>query len=1412
MALSQKRDIRIFTLVLILIAVTVCTFRESLAGAWRLELDSNQKEIINRCVTLKEKITAILQMLSVPLDNRSEGVFPAGGVVDQVCEINDVIHINLTVPFSDYQAALSPVEVEQVFDLLATVIDPERNSGGLAIRCRRNTREVYRPLESFVPMAEPGIYEEPADMPPAYTQAPQTAETLRSMQVESIAEPGHQPSGALSGVVIFTSAGHGWTSGSTSWVLQRPLLHNLIEDYGNLDQLNYFVQYCFNAGATVAPFRPVGYQENEIVLDQDDPEVTYTGSWLNSTGSPYYENGRTVSGISYCYVSSNSTETAAARYTPNIQSTDFYPVYTWLLNSSNRTLQKYRIVHSGGTNEVEVDHRMVGKGWVWLGNYYFEAGTGGYVEISNESSVSGNVIADAVRFGNGIGDLVGAGPGTISGYSREEECSRYWAESETNFNANGLPSSIYDCCSSDQSDNVGTAARWAREMNDSSVGNRWDRVYFEFHTNASSGAARGTVALITGNATTNQALYADIMGEEVEEDMQLLDDVVPFEHVWASRNNTYTGSYGAISTTNNSNEFDATIIEVAFHDNSQDAELLLDGKVRDAVARSCMHGIIKFLNNISGGAVPLVFPPDRPRRVQVFHNGSGGVIISWQPPLSGEAYGNPATGYRIYRSTNGYGFDGGQDVGNVLTTTLTDIPANTTEYICVAAYNAGGESMPSETLAARRPESGSSLALIVNGFDRIDRHLNIVQVLPQGSMQRPIARSVNSFDYIIQHAEALDASFVTFDSCANEAVIDSAIQLGDYDGVVYILGEESSMYHTFDSTEQTLVTSYLDNGGNLFVTGSEIAWELDNLNMGRSFFENYLGGDYIGDDAETYQAQGTGGILSGIPVFDFNPANGAPYNADFPDRINPQAGATSILTYVNGTGDSAGIQYDSGTHKVVMFGFPFETITLPSTRNEIANQIMNWLLPEIHCVPILFADFEEYANGASVMFRPPRYSVETLEDLATSPNVAEVVTVPEFGGTKVSNVEWAWIDTDPQRWLRLTTNNMADLGNPTLDLTRPIQFRFRLASGTLRMCLGVRETGINVPIGQDGGENGTIEWIGATSVTNGAPQGVLITDQSGQWQTITFDPTQDAILGYTGDGVLSAANDKGVLEHIALTITDSTGPFNIQFDNFEQLCVVEPPIITEHPQSQQACPGSTVTFTVDSTTGSGTLSYQWQFNGSDLPDGGDISGATTDTLQIMNVDANDEGDYRCVVTNEAGNAISDPATLTLLSDTVITEHPTSQEKKEGEVVTFTVSATGGGTLSYQWQKDDQNLSDGGRISGTATSTLQIVDILQSDEGQYRCVATGNCGSATSNAGLLTVIMIAPPDFDKDLDVDQEDFGHLQECFTGASVPVTDPDCFDARLDADSDVDQDDLTIFMQCMSGPNNLANPACAE
>jgi len=70
----------------------------------------------------------------------------------------------------------------------------------------------------------------------------------------------------------------------------------------------------------------------------------------------------------------------------------------------------------------------------------------------------------------------------------------------------------------------------------------------------------------------------------------------------------------------------------------------------------------------------------------------------------------------------------------------------------------------------------------------------------------------------------------------------------------------------------------------------------------------------------------------------------------------------------------------------------------------------------------------------------------------------------------------------------------------------------------------------------------------------------------------------------------------------------------------------------------------------------------------------------------------------------------------------------------------------------------------------------------------------------------------PGDFDRDGDVDQSDFGHLQACLSGAGVPQNNATCQDAKLDPDSDVDRSDVAIFRRCLSGAGVLADPICTN
>jgi len=974
-------------------------------------------------------IAAVVERAGLVPNEAGYWLLPPGTTVDAAVWRGSVLEIDLTVPPVGGYWYLSPLDQETTSRALGAPFFGDPAFGGTIVRARIGDEGAYASLEQFLLAAPPaGLSMEPAEVPLPLDR-PIRGDVRRGPERSGpTAQAARQPTGALSGVTVFASAGHGWTAGDTTWYLQRPVLLGMTEDHGNVDQLNYFVHYAFNAGATVVPFRPVGWQSTEIVLDNDDPGVTFAGSWSDGSASKYYENGATVSGIIYKWTSASTVETATARYTPNITVTDFYPVYCFTIASSNRTLQTYRVKHSGGLSEVQIDHRMVGSGWIWLGNYYLEAGGDNYVEITNESTETGAIVADAIRWGHGVGDIVRPGPGTISGYPRDEECQRYWAESELGNNAAGFDSDIWDIVgASDGSDNVRCGAKWAREMNQEPAGgvmvDRWKRIHLEFHTNASSGGARGQICLITDlGATTYQEEFATILSDEVDADLLIIDD--EFEHQWVDRSSpTYTSSYGAICTGANGDEFDATIVELAFHDNQLDAELLRDDRVRSSMARSCLHGIIRFLHSLPSSQVPLAFLPDTPRQVRANVDENGNVEVSWLPPLTDGARGDPATGYVVYESTNGYGFGNPIVLGDVLSTTITGLPLDETRYYRVAATNAGGESMPSEVVAVRVVPVPLSEdmpdVLIVNGFDRLRRQINPIQVFDHppayagDQIERQIWRRSNSFDYVVQHAEALAANGFGFDSCSNEAVMDSYVALEDYDVVIWILGTESTEDATFTVNEQNKISGFLYAGGAILITGSEVGYDLIGQGGGVTFAQDTLQVEYAGDDAGTTSvvpSTDPEGMFYGLDPFDFDLANGACYDVRSPDVLVAGVDAIACLQYSGGTGGTAGIQFPAGTYNAVVFGFPFETISSAATRDIVMERIMAFLTSDHEPLPFDYdhdrdVDLDDYGvfnwcfQGPDDFYAPGHFCIDVYGEYDGDIDLADFALLQDAFGS-----------------------------------------------------------------------------------------------------------------------------------------------------------------------------------------------------------------------------------------------------------------------------------------------------------------------------------------------------------------------------------------------------------------------------
>ncbi len=853
-------------------------------------------------------------------------IFPQGTNLMSVEVEGEKLRILLELP-RDFLT--SPSAVQARFDLMNEAMIrnlQQLDARSFEIWVREPGAKEFAPLEQFLPQLPPP----PVDLTPDTATPPKVEDAATSKPAEREARlnqyprpAGTRPIGALTGKAVYLNPGHGWTwRDSDYWGLQRGFTQNNIEDFSNVELINQWLwAYCYNAGADVFSVRELDFNPNMVVVDNDDgwdgtKGYYETGSgWFNSSLAGY-KNGLApyVSGFDPFSTGTNrlvqcvvGTPTATARWVPEIPADGWYNVYVSHGAYSNRSPQAhYRIYHAGGSTDAYIDQRMRRFTWIYLGTFYFESGVNperGSVELFNDSTSSSHYVsADAVRFGGGMG-LISRGTVGTSGRPRFEEEARYHIQ------YSGAPVSIYDTSTGDENDGWPARPRFGRWLRDGAVAYgapAQDSVFISSHTNAFDGTARGLDTYVyTGYEGTWHDTLRNFVHDEVLNDCQKGYSTLFVNHGVGKR-------YGNYSENNPSNVGDLMPIflgEWLFHDNSTDMSLYHDPKFRQVMARAIYQGIVKFWANRNGTLVYLL--PEPPRNLRIVQTGPTSVRLQWdQPPTDSQGIvGDAATGYKIYVSPHGRGFSAPIVVSGGSTTqySLSGLTPNTNYFFYVTATNQGGESFPTEVLAVRTSTSTQApKILIVNGFDKLDIATRQAVPWSGGTLYRQRLAKMNTFDYIVEHANAMAAwgRPVAFDSCEDEAIDLNYINLADYAAVVWIAGLQAEVSTTdptndvsLTNNQRTRLTNYLNAGGKLFISGSEIAWDLDRSGTS-TFVDTTLRANYVADNAGVNSVFGaTGSIFHGLGTFYFDNGDGPYYAVRYPDVITTSAGSIAALYY-----------------------------------------------------------------------------------------------------------------------------------------------------------------------------------------------------------------------------------------------------------------------------------------------------------------------------------------------------------------------------------------------------------------------------------------------------------------------------------------------------------------------------------
>ena len=339
--------------------------------------------------------------------------------------------------------------------------------------------------------------------------------------------------------------------------------------------------------------------------------------------------------------------------------------------------------------------------------------------------------------------------------------------------------------------------------------------------------------------------------------------------------------------------------------------------------------------------------------------------------------------YIVYTRIGRGGFDNGVRVSNPFHT--LKIEPGIVYSFKVTAVNRGGESFPSEILAAYKSKHEKARVLIINGFDRIsspavintpdeagfdltkdpgvpylydislcgsqlnfDRKEAGKRLGESGNEYERIKIAGNTFDYPFIHGKAIQAiGGYSFTSCSDEAVENGSVALEEYPIADYILGLEktdgnlsrATYYKTFSSSMQRALTAYCRSGGNLLVSGAYIGSDMNDSQGNREFTQNILkyrfdsslqvSGEHIG-------IQGLGRILS-IPRL----PNERAYPVTTPDCIRPMATAFPVMTYT-GRNLPAAVAYKGNDYRTFIMSFPFESIREEAGRTAVMASILHF--------------------------------------------------------------------------------------------------------------------------------------------------------------------------------------------------------------------------------------------------------------------------------------------------------------------------------------------------------------------------------------------------------------------------------------------------------------------------------------
>lgn len=813
---------------------------------------------------------------------------------------------------------------------------------------------------------------------------------------------------------VSISASHGkyWNNDKQEWAWQRPHLYCTTEDlFTQTIVIPYLIPMMEKAGAIVFSPRERSWQKNEVIVDNDTKSSGYKEQnnrqkWQKSNypgfsnAQRFYrdeENPFQMGTARVCATTADKNLESLAIWSPTIPESGKYSVYISyqsFMESADDAL--YTIHHAGGKTEFHVNQKIGGGIWVYLGTFEFntQRPDQAMVTLSNYSKHNGVVVADAIRFGGGMGNIIRDENATTSGLPRFLEGARYSTQWY------GFPYDVYSSYKGekDYNDDINSRSFATNYLTGGSIFNPDSlgigvpiELQLAIHSDAGVTTDKSWVGSMTICSTENDSLtnypggisrqasknYATMLLNNLTRD---LDSEYKLNWIGREiRDRNYSESKRA--------HVPSAIFELLSHQNFEDIQFGHDPNAKFSIARSIYKTTARFINNTHHKETTIAPLPIHAFAIE-FGNNANEIILSWKPTLDPQDITAVPTSYIIYTRTGDNGFDNGQVV-NATSAKMSIVPGNIYSFK-ITAINPGGESMDSEILCAYISPSDSKQkrVLIINGFERLsgpkpietenELGFDIMTDIGVPYMSTPGFSGAqisfnkaklgseredgcgysgselegmlivgNTFDNAYLHGKAIATTGqYSFVSCSKEAVEKSTVNLSDYAIVDLLLGLQKNdgwslkYYKTFTPELIAHIKSYLHRNGSLFVSGSYIGSDMQSPEE-QNFTSTYL--KYALDETLVPTMQETSAINGcGMKIRIPRTFNEKQYAVQTADCLRPMGAAFPAFAYAENN-RCAGIAYQGKDYKLMATGFPFESINNETDRAKIMTAILQFL-------------------------------------------------------------------------------------------------------------------------------------------------------------------------------------------------------------------------------------------------------------------------------------------------------------------------------------------------------------------------------------------------------------------------------------------------------------------------------------